>query len=323
MIRLGLCCQFAREPIGFHTATAAALARHGRAAARRRLAALCLANAEALCRALAFCAAHGIGAFRVNSQILPLRTHPRAGYRVADLPGGAAIVSAFRRCGVLARRAGLRLSFHPDQFIVLNSPDPAVVAAATAELEYQAEVAGWIGADVITLHAGGVYGDKPAALRRLRAVLDRLPAAVRRRLALENDDRHYAPADLLPLCRAAGVPLVYDAHHHRCRPDTLDAAAATAGALRTWDREPLLHLSSPRGGWRGGDVRPHADYIAPRDVPAAWLRQGRAVTVEVEAKAKELAVLRLRRWLAGRGAALWNPKGVSPYICANDREADI
>ncbi len=304
MIRLGLCCQFAREPIRFRTATAAALARLPRAESRRRLAELCRANAESLSAALEYCAGHGIGAFRVNSQILPLRTHPQAGYRVADLPGGGAIERRFRACGAQARRAGLRLTFHPDPFVVLNSPRPAVVAASVAELDYQAEVAGWIGADVITLHAGGVYGDKPAALARLRAALARLPRRVRTRLALENDDRHYAPAELLPLCQAAGVPFVYDVHHHRCLPDGLSEPAVTARALSTWDREPLVHLSSPRStapGRRG----PHHDFIRPGDFPRAW--RGLDLTVEVEAKAKELAVLRLRRRLMAAGAILWGP----------------
>jgi len=36
--------------------------------------------------ALEFCAAHGIGSFRIQSQILPLKTHPQAGYRIEELP---------------------------------------------------------------------------------------------------------------------------------------------------------------------------------------------------------------------------------------------
>lgn len=94
------------------------------------------------------------------------------------------------------------------------------------------------------------------------------------------------------------LPLVYDVHHHRCLPDGLDVKAATAAARATWNREPLFHLSSPIAGWRGPDPRRHHDYINPRDFPADWF--GGPLTVEVEAKAKELAVARLRRALERR-----------------------
>ena len=78
------------------------------------------------------------------------------------------------------------------------------------------EVAEWIGADVVNVHGGGAYGDKQKALARFARNLDRLSDEARNRLTVENDDRTYTPADLLPLCRAEGIPLVYDVHHHRC-----------------------------------------------------------------------------------------------------------
>lgn len=299
MIRLGLCCKFAAAAIKFPVTTALAAGRLKPAARRAKLAALCRANAAALEQALGFCAANGIGSFRVNSQVLPLKTHPVLGYELGGLPGGAEIKDAFKACGALARRLGLRLTFHPDQFILLSSERPGVTEASVRELEYQAETAGWIGADVINIHGGGAYGDKKAALARVAAALKKLKPAVRSRLAFENDDRVYTPADLLPFCREHGVPFVYDAHHHRCLPDGLSAEKATALALKTWDREPLFHLSSPREGWDGPDPRLHHDYIDLKDFPACW--RGLDVTIEVEAKAKELAIARLRGQLSAKG----------------------
>jgi UV DNA damage endonuclease len=119
---------------------------------------------------------------------------------------------------------------------------------------------------------------------------------VRSRLTLENDDRVYTPAELLPVCRQARLPLVYDVHHHRVLPDSLGVEAATQKAIATWGgREPLFHLSSPRAGWLlAGDRRQHHDFIDPADVPSCWLGLPRPVTIEVEAKAKELAVMKLR-----------------------------
>lgn len=290
-LRLGLCCQFAHEPIKFRTTTVTAMLRLEKKARLARIAGMCLANAGALLAALQFCARHGIGAFRVNSQILPVRTHPAAGYEVAELPGSADIIARFRTCGAFARENNLRLSFHPDQFVVLNSPNPKTLASSLAELGYQAEVAGWIGADTINIHGGGAYGDKTAALEVLRRNIETLPGPVRSRLTLENDDKVYTPADLLPVCAATGVPLVYDVHHHRCLPDGLGVAEATGRARETWRNEPLFHISSPLEGWDGPKPERHHDYIAAADFPEEW--HGWPLTVEVEAKAKELAVARL------------------------------
>lgn len=291
-LRLGLCCQFAEQPIKFRTTTATALLRLSRPDRLARLDELCLANANALLAALEFCAAHGIGAFRVNSQILPIKTHPQAGYEFDELPRSPEIKARFQDCGALARAQGLRLSFHPDQFVVLNSPEPKTLNHSIAELAYQAEVAEWLGADTLNIHGGGAYGDKVSALKALRRNIEALPNAIRSRLTLENDDKVYAPADLLPVCSDTGVPLVYDVHHHRCHADSLSVEQATERAMATWDREALFHISSPLEGWKGPRPERHHDYIDPRDFPAAWRNLG--ITVEVEAKAKELAVLRLR-----------------------------
>ncbi len=289
--RLGLCCLFRDQPIKFRTTTATTLQRLSRSERLKKLATLCLANAQALLRSLEYCSQHGIGCFRINSQILPIKTHPEVGYHIEDLPGGDDIVQAFRRCGDFAGSRKLRTCFHPDQFVVLNSPRADVVTKSIEDLQYQAEVAEWVGADVINIHAGGAYGDKPSALDRFARCLARLPPKVRARLTVENDDKTYTPADLLPLCKAEGVPLVYDVHHHRCNPDGLTIELATKRAIATWNREPLFHISSPLAGWKGAKPERHHDFIDVEDFPNCWRRK--RITVEVEAKAKEVAVQKL------------------------------
>lgn len=297
-IRLGLCCIFREQPIKFSRTTATAISRMPRPEALAKLSRLCLANANSLLQALAFCADHRIGCFRITSQILPLKSHPSHRYRLEDLPEGDEIVQRLEACRNFARQHGLRTSFHPDQFVVLNSPRPEVVEASVQELEYQAEVAERIGADVLNIHAGGAFGDKPKALETLIRNLSRLSTRVRERLTLENDDTLFTPADLLPWCRAANVPLVYDVHHHRCNPDGWSVERATDAALSTWDREPMFHVSSPLAGWDGPKPRRHHDYIDLRDFPVRWMRL--EATVEVEAKAKELAVMKLQKALSRR-----------------------
>jgi UV DNA damage endonuclease len=295
MLRLGLCCTFLEQPIKFRTTTASSIEKSTRRQALSKLSTLCQSNGVALLAALRFCHEHGIGCFRINSQIMPLRTHPGVGYRVKDLPDARRIVDGFRACGEFAAKHRLRVSFHPDQFVVLSSPHPHVIRSSLDEIEYQAEVAEWVGADVINIHGGGAYGDKTVALDRFRRNLDRLSSRARRLVTIENDDKIYTPADLLPLCRADGIPLVYDVHHHRCHQDGLSERTVTKQAIATWDREPMFHISSPIEGWDGPKPERHHDFIDVKDFPKCW--RGLDLTVEVEAKAKELAVRRLIKQL--------------------------
>lgn len=295
-IRLGLCCIFINEPVRFRNTTVRAISALKRVDALSRLSEMCLANARALLTSLQYCSEHGIGCFRINSQILPLKTHSECGYEISDLPDADRIVQGFRACGEFAEANDIRTCFHPDQFVVLNSPRPDVVDRSVAELEYQSEVAEWVGADVVNIHGGGAYGDKSAALAQFAQSLSRLSPRVRSRLTVENDDVTFTPSDLLPVCRSEGIPLVYDVHHHRCNRDNLSIEEATEHAIATWNREPMFHLSSPLEGWDGPKPGRHHDFIDITDFPDCWRKL--SLTVEVEAKAKEVAVLKLMKQLS-------------------------
>jgi UV DNA damage endonuclease len=291
-IRWGLCCQFLDSPIRFRTATHRYVATLEPDARRAYLTAIARDNAAALDAAVRRCTELGIGAFRINSQILPLATHPVTGYSLEQLDPSGAITGAFEWAGALASAYDVRLSLHPDQFVVLNSERELVVRSAVQELELQASVAEMIGADVIVLHGGGAAGGMHSALERLERGLELVSPRVRERLAFENDERSFTPRILAPLCERSEVPLVYDVHHHRCLPDGLSVEEATELAFNTWrGREQYCHLSSPKGGWTAANIRAHDDYIDPADFPDAWL--GRTMTIDVEAKAKERAVLRI------------------------------
>lgn len=293
-MRFGLCCIFAREAIRFRGTTARALRGLSRAEQCARLSAICLDNAKSLLAAVQTVHRLGIGAFRVTTPFLPRYTHPEVGYTLDDLPAGEEIRATLAEVNQLRSSLDIRLSFHPDQFVSISSLRDDVVRKSVAELEYQGLLAELIGADVINIHAGGRQGGKDAALQRLTDNFALLSERVSSRLTLENDDLSYTVEDLVPLCDRLGIPLVYDVHHHRCNPDGLSVKEATRRAIATWqrcNREPLFHLSSPRGGWQTGKPRLHADYIDPADFPDCW--RGQDMTIDVEAKAKELAVVRL------------------------------
>ena len=300
MIHLGLCCTFKEEPIRFRTTTVAYLSRCPDPLAHINK--IVADNIDTLSQALDFCEREGVGAFRVNSQFFPCCTHPKVAYTIDDLPDG----DLFKERLKGFQERGVRLSFHPDQFIVLSSPKEEVVANSIRELEYQGELASLIGADIVNIHAGGAYDSKVKALQRFERSFAKLSTRVQSRLTVENDDRTYTPEDLLPMCNNLKIPLVYDVHHHRCNQDTLSIEAATDLAIETWNRSPLFHISSPIEGWSGKNVSRHSDYIDIHDFPKFWfskelslqkLKPSLELYVDVEAKAKELAVLKFQKEL--------------------------
>jgi UV DNA damage endonuclease len=293
-MRFGLCCIFVDQPIRFRTTTAKILAAFSREQQRSRISEICLENSRNLVCAVKTVHRLGIGAFRVTTPLFPRYTHPHVGYHLDDLPAAAEIRERLAEVNELSQHLDIRLSFHPDQFVSLSSLRPEVVDKSIAELEYQGMLAELIGADVINIHAGGREGGKDKAMERLAQNFPRLSQRVRSRVTLENDELSYSVRDLLPLCRQLQIPLVYDVHHHRCNPDGLVVEEATERAADTWFKrgsEPWAHISSPKQGWKGANPRLHADYINPGDFPDCW--RGRPITIDVEAKAKELAVLKL------------------------------
>ncbi len=298
MLRLGLCCIFRKEPIRFRATTASNLRKLSRPSQLAKLSQLCLHNSQSLLAAVKFVHTSGIGAFRVLSPFFPRYTHPEVGYRLEDLPDRDQIVHNLTQVKEFCDLHEIRRSFHPDQFNVLSSPHAGVVENAQRELAYHGMLAEYIGADVINIHGGGKYDNKTKALQRFKKNFQSLSVFAKSRLAVENDDNIYTVKDLVPLSEELGIPFVYDVHHHRCNPDGLRVEKATALALESWQRvgrEPYFHLSSPKNGWHNSSPKPHADYINPADFPDCW--KNLDVTVDVEAKAKELAVLALKKAL--------------------------
>ncbi|HVK06226.1 MAG TPA: UV DNA damage repair endonuclease UvsE [Armatimonadaceae bacterium] len=256
--------------------------------------------------------------YRMSSDLAPYSTHP-------DLPEFhrqvAECAGELEALGDLAASLRLRLSMHPSQFIVLNSPDPSLVAKSVLDLTAAAEIldAMRLGPEaVLVVHAGGAYGDRDSGRARWTDTYRILPEPVRRRLVLENDDIRYSAADVLKIHEATGVPLVFDHQHYWCfNPEGYPLTSTVARFLGTWPEgvRPKIHFSTPatasrevrrkkRGGggtetvvlppvWTG-----HADYVDPFAF-AAFFRTLAAdappFDVMLEAKNKDLALLRLRR----------------------------
>ena len=254
MIRLGLCCMFRDQPIKFVTTTATAIARMKRPDALAKLARLCLANADALLAAAPVLR-------RQRHRLLSHQQPDSSDQDASDVrlrrsmicPKPRRSFAGSRSAASSSKKHKLRTCFHPDQFVVLNSPRPEVVEASVRELEYQAEVAEWVGADVINIHGGGAYGDKQKALADFARNLERLSPRVRSRLTVENDDKTYTPADLLPVCQADRHPAGLRRASSSLQPGWADRGAshqASAGDLEPGADVPYLQPASMAGRGR-------------------------------------------------------------------------
>ncbi len=220
------------------------------------------ANLVCLQQILEFNLAHGLLFFRLPSGIVPFGSH-----EINQYDWATEFSAHFAEIGAFARGHQMRLSLHPDQFVVLNSPDAGIVRRSVEELVYQGKMLDLMGMDStakLQIHAGGVYGDKPAALDRWVKTWDELlPDAVRARLVVEPDDRLYSLRDCLELHRRTGVPLLLDNLHHECLNHGEPFAAAALAAAATWhptrDGTPLMDYSQQAEGERRGKHRASLD----------------------------------------------------------------
>ena len=253
-----------------------------------------------------WCKAHGIASYRVPSSLFPLATH--RDYRAAVRPLVQEALATLNPEDF----DGLHLSSHPDQFVVLSSLNPETVESSLRELEFWAEATPWLPLKLINVHVGS-KAQPEENLRVLETSIGRLSDAARCRLSLENDEKSYSFAETLAIAEAFGVMAVPDFHHERCHqrrhhpelsPYASDAALyeALPRVLATYTgREalPTFHISSPLGGWSGRfvDECKHADFIEASDYPLGLHQLDIPVCLDIEAKAKENALLALATWL--------------------------
>jgi UV DNA damage endonuclease len=258
--------------------------------------------------------------YRMTASLAPYATHPQLRQFHGQVE---ACRPELAELGAMARALHLRLSTHPGQYVVLNSEDPDVQEAAIRDLDVQAQLldAMDLGPEaVVNIHVGGAAGGLAAGADRFIRGFERLTERAQARITIENDDRTYALCDVVRLAARVGRPVVWDILHHHCNdPERMPDRDALELALGTWPDgvRPKVHYSSPRTNAEerrrkvGRKVvrdlvlpplRAHADLIDPIAFQEFLdVAGGLDFDVMLEAKAKDLALLRLRDQLAARG----------------------
>ncbi|WLD92886.1 UV DNA damage repair endonuclease UvsE [Alkalihalobacillus sp. AL-G] len=270
-------------------------------AAILKLGRIARSNLQNTLRILKHNAAHSIRFYRMTSRLIPLATYEElAGW---DYIG--AIESDLREVGDYASENDMRLDFHPDHFVLINSPKKEVLKMSVKTLMLHRQLLEGMGINSqyrCVLHVGGVYNDRELAMERFIQNWMVVPKTIQEMIILENDDKSYHLNDTLYLCEKLGIPLVFDYHHHLAHFQHRNWADEWQRVVATWKDSYLpikMHISSPKDEKQ---FRSHADYV-DAEMFMDFLNEIKGsvpqIDCMIEAKKKDAALFKLMEDLRG------------------------
>ncbi len=216
-------------------------------------------NLDCLKKILEYNLEHNLMFFRITSELIPFGSHEINKFDWLNY-----FKKDFEEIGAFIKNHDMRISMHPDQFVVLNSPKEKVIQNSIGELLWHAQVLDAMNLDLtakIQIHVGGVYNDKDKAIEKFVETYKNLPLQIKRRLAIENDDKSYSLKDCLKLNKKIGIPIIFDNFHHECLNNKEPMFEAVKLAQSTWKKQDgvlMTDYSSQQPGERKGK---HADSI--------------------------------------------------------------
>ncbi len=280
----------------------------GQNEAIRKLETISRSNLGNCLRLLKYNLEHDIQFFRLSSRLIPLATHKD----LSEWDYMAAVQDVLDEIRFfLSKNPQIRVDFHPEHFVLLNSPRAEVFNQSVKTLFHHRILLEGMGIDPehrCVIHIGGAYGDKEKALEQFLVNWGFVPERIQPMIMLENDDKIFTVRDTLYLCEKIGLPCVFDLHHHEVNNNGVSWEDDWERIVQTWEHSSLpvkIHISSPRSET---NVRAHADYIDPVQIDR-FLQTVKG-TVEqldimIEAKKKDGALFRLIEDLKQTGRYEW------------------
>ncbi len=187
--------------------------------------------------------------FRISSDIIPFASHP-----ICKFAWYKFYQAELHKIGEFIKRYNIRISMHPDQFVILNSHNERIVQNSINELRYHCTLLDVMDLDKtakVQIHVGGVYGNKMDAIDRFIKTYNNphlIDHSIKKRLAIENDDHLYSLLDCLYINQQTGIPIVFDSFHHECYGNGESLRAAVEATMSTWHRTkdglPMVDYSS-------------------------------------------------------------------------------
>ena len=157
----------------------------------------------------------GYRVFRISSSLFPL-------YDVEqNLLYNSKAKLILKDIGDYVKLNNIRITTHPDQFVLLSSNKEEVNNKSILMLEHY----GWI-FDCMELPKNNYYcinihGGTKGNSNILISNINKLSNSVKSRLTLENDERSYSVKELYEVYLQTGIPIVFDSHHHTFNAENL------------------------------------------------------------------------------------------------------
>lgn len=254
-------------------------------------------NLDGLAQILKWNVEQGLLYFRISSDLIPFASHP-----VCQINWQEEFKDTFGQIGEIIRKNNMRISMHPDQFVILNAQSPEIVNNSISELLYHSQVLDLLGLDTtakIQIHVGGVYGDKTASMARFVNQANTLPEQIKSRLAIENDDRLYSLKDCLEIHGQTQLPIIFDVFHHGILNNGESISEAISLASSTWSKKDgvlLIDYSSQQPQGRLGN---HCQSLNQTDF-VAFIAQAKTYDFDLmlEIKDKELSAVKALKIVA-------------------------
>lgn len=266
------------------------------------------ANLSDLLRMILWAKNHGIQVMRLSSELVPhgnnIKLEDHFGKAGKEYTSLKQLKPYLKSIGNLAKKEGVRLTFHPGQFVQMASPNEVAYKNSIRELTMHATFLDMMGMpddSVIVFHIGGAYCDKPGTIKRFINNFNKLPEVVKKRLVLENDEKCYDVEDVLTICEAVNVPLVFDIFHYYCykkyHPNEPQKSIdkLMPRVLKTWKSRnirPKFHLSEQMPNKPIGSHSLFIDSI-PKEFLEVPSKYGVEVDIMIEAKGKEVTIGKL------------------------------
>lgn len=267
---------------------------------RERLLEIVSLNLNELGQILSWNIANNIDLYRISSKMIPFASHSDMAFDWRD-EFASQLISA----GEQVRSTGIRVSMHPGQYTVLNSPNPQIVQNAVSEIVYHTDVLDLMGLDSshkVIIHVGGRYSDKPSAIERFIKNFALLPDSSKQRVVIENDENNYSVHDCIHISELTGAPVIFDYLHYqlyRNSDEGLPIKQLLEEVFATWkpaDGVPKTHFSTQAEGKPRGS---HAMEVNEKEF-FLFLKQTAGLDFDImfETKDKEKSVLRIKKLMA-------------------------
>lgn len=266
-----------------------------REAAIRKLERIALSNLHNTLRLLKHNVASEIHFYRLTSRLIPLANHEE----LLDWNYIKPLKGLLREIGDFAKKHKIRIDFHPDHFVLLNSKEKHILKNSinTLKMHYLLlKAMGIHPTHRCVMHVGGNYKETDLSLERFVENWMDVPKSIQQMIMLENDDTSFALEDTLYLCEKLTIPLVFDYHHHLAYHQDANWVSNWTRIVQTWRDSPLpikMHISSPKSH---KEFRHHSDFI-DLDMFFSFLKEinGSISQIDcmIEAKRKDEALFKL------------------------------